>query len=150
MAPSNKKGQRSAAVIPMTPGLDDNRGCNDDSCHLQSDCNVTFLDFFKFRDPLGQLVEDRECQVNGGDGKDDPEDELDDGNSNRNDAIHRQKTYRDSLRYSKRNTGYPDWITIAMAKNTAAMRIPTAGLPFANSFSSSIPFVIRENTENPM
>ena len=38
--------------------------------------------------------------------------------------------------------------TIAM--NTDATRIPTAVLPFAISFSSSIPLVIFPNTENPI
>src|SRR5659263_166690 len=44
----------------------------------------------------------------------------------------------------------PDWTTIPIAMNTDATRIPTAVLPLAISFSSSIPLVIFPNTEKPI
>ena len=39
-------------------GLDNQGNCDDDTGHLERDCNVTLLEFLKFFNTLGELVED--------------------------------------------------------------------------------------------
>src|SRR5690606_13790849 len=60
------------------PGLDDDCGRNDDSCHQEGNRDISFLQFLELVESLREPVHDVQRKVADRDGKDDAEDQLDD------------------------------------------------------------------------